>query len=157
MNSSLMAARDLIMSAFADVPYPGDDHITSHQDCLECEAIARYFCGTSWRDHQLAKLWEYHAAIALFTPQAFHYFLPAFMLATLEHPQDADLIPHSIASQFTRPLQTENDERCRYFTDRFSLFTAPQRAAIAAFLRGYAATGEFWAGEVPEALATLEA
>ncbi len=146
-----MIARELIESTFADAPYPGDDRITDHEDCLECAEIAEYFRGTSWRVHSLAKLWEHHAALSLFTPDAFHYFLPAFMLATLEQPREADLIPHSIAFHFTRGLSDEEQ-----FTQRFSRFSTAQRQAVAAFLREYAATGEFWASEVPEALATLE-
>lgn len=95
-----MNARELIESAFAGVSYPGDERITDHKGCLECQEIAAYFRGTSWRDHTIEKLWEHRTALSLFTSEAFHYFLPAFMLGTLGHPREADEIPQSISYQF---------------------------------------------------------
>jgi hypothetical protein len=33
-----MTTQELIESAFADVPYPGGDNRTDHQNCPECDA-----------------------------------------------------------------------------------------------------------------------
>ena len=130
-----MTVNELIESAFAAVPYPGDDNITrcTHADCLECEEIAAHFRGTTWRDHTIKKLWQFNSAIALFTPPAFHYFLPAFMIQSLGRWDAANEIPNFIAYQFlpSKPGMQQ------YHLERWQLLNQRQREAIAAFLREY--------------------
>jgi hypothetical protein len=132
-----MTIRESIESAFRDVPYPGDDNITrcTHADCLECAEVAEHFRGMTWHGHTMQSLWRVRDTIPLLTPEALHYFLPAFMLAILDTPQDADITPISIIGQFTPPAQSADERQRAYFDTRLAQFTPAQRQAIADFLR----------------------
>lgn len=93
-------------------------------------------------------------AIPFLTPEAFHYFLPGFMIAILDEPQDAGLAPTSIVGQFTPPPDSADEPRRVYFTERFTRFTPAQRNAIADFLREYARLDLYESG-IPKAVQTL--
>ncbi|HZZ42358.1 MAG TPA: DUF6714 family protein [Tepidisphaeraceae bacterium] len=114
----------LIETAFADAPRPGDgfeDISATKQD----EGIVEYFRGTTWRGHDIRDLRYHSAALSFFTDAAFRYWLPAFMLGSIEDAETADVIPESIQFHF-------RDGR------KAKLFTRPERAAIAAFLHEFA-------------------
>jgi hypothetical protein len=130
-----MSVQESIESAFADVPYPGDDRIADHKDCPECDDVREHFRGTTWRDHTVAELQQYQSVLPLFTPAALQYFLPAYMLVSLSAWQEADMIPFSILCMCLPP-PSDTDAGLRQHTcERFSVFTRPQRAAIAAYLQ----------------------
>ena len=114
----------LIETAFAATPRPGDgfdDISATKQD----EGIVDHFRGTTWRGHTVADLRHHSAALSFFTDAAFRYWLPAFMLASLEDPEAADIIPESIEFSMRRDKQV-------------ALFTPSERQAIAAFLQDFA-------------------
>jgi len=120
-----------VESAFVQTPYPGDLNITGPCRCDECREIADYFRGTSWRGHTAESL-RYHAdALSLFTPAAFRFWLPAFMLAELHDPNDADVIAEFIAYTFR--------DSSDHSADRVIQFTSSELDAILAFLRECAA------------------
>jgi len=54
-----MTVPESIESAFADVPYPGDDRIADHNNCAECDDVREHFRGATWRGHTIAELQEY--------------------------------------------------------------------------------------------------
>jgi hypothetical protein len=156
-----MNTRESIELAFADVPYPGDDSITrcTREGCLECDEISAYFRGTTWCHHTLEQLWEHHSAITMFTPEALHYFLPAFMLQSLGHWREADMIPYFIAGKFS-PVKPDADAVTQqYYADRWSVFSQQQREAVAAYLREYSAsaTHPWFSGDVDRVVLRLEA
>lgn len=91
--------RDQIEVAFRDTPNPG----TQFEDISATkwdEGIAEYFRGTTWRDHRPTELRHHSAALSFFTDKAYRYWLPAFMLAEIENPAEADIIAEGIASEF---------------------------------------------------------
>jgi hypothetical protein len=107
---------------------PSPDGITAHV-CPECEEVAGYFGGRRWQELVNADELRYHeCALSLFTPQAFHYYLPAFIRATLRDPKGADVIPDGITFAFESELGAASRER-------LPLFTAAQRQSVARFLR----------------------
>jgi hypothetical protein len=132
-----MNIREHIIKAFRDVLPPSPDNITACP-CLECLEIAQYFRGTSWQGHPPRDLRIHSAALSLFTPAAYRYWLPAFMLAEIDDPETADIIAEGIAYDFT-----ESNLR----DARVSHFTQGELRAIAAFfdecVRRYAAFGMF--------------
>src|SRR5689334_835941 len=71
--------------AFSDDEYPRHAEIAVRT--YDDEGISQHFRNTHWRDHSLAALENYPTALEFFTPEAFCFFLPAYMLASLEHPQ----------------------------------------------------------------------
>ncbi len=128
-----MTTRELIENAFADVPYPGDDNIADHQDCLECDDVRAFFRGKSWRQLKFPELQDFHGALPLLTVEAFHYFLPGFMLACLDDWNSAEMIPYSIIGigGYHDDAWNVKDET----RENRKIFNVKQREAIAAWLR----------------------
>ncbi len=117
--------RNVIMEAFQTNPYPGDDFdkisaTTVDEDIVEC------FRGSTWAGHLIADLRKHHVALTFFTIEAFRYWLPAFMLAELEDPDEADIIAEHIAWNLS-------DQE--YGPDRLSTFSQYELMAVSAFLR----------------------
>ena len=109
----------LIEDVWREARYPGDDRIVP-AGSLEFHGIENYFRGTTWRGHSAIDLRCHRAAFSFFTPQAFRYWLPAFMIAAIKDPEGADVvgdyIPRAVIDSFARerlrlfsPLQREAD------------------------------------------------
>lgn len=112
-----------IEEAWRGVPYPGDDKIFT-PDSYDDEDITNYFRGTTWRGHDVVKLRGHRSAFTFFAPEAFHYWLPAFLIAAIENPAEADVIVDFI------PWSVSDS----YASQRWSLFSQVQRRAVAAYL-----------------------
>jgi hypothetical protein len=114
----------LIEDAWCEAPYPGDDKIV-HPDSLDFDDIENYFRGTTWRGHSACDLRCHSPAFSYFTRQAFHYWLPAFMIAGITDPVELDVagdcIPWALSDK--RGLES------------WSLFSQSQRQAVMAYLR----------------------
>ena len=95
-----------IEEAFADTPYPGDAFEAISATPYD-EGIVEYFRGTTWKGHQVRNLRCHSAALSFFTDAAYRYWLPAFMLAHLENPGEADVIAEHIAHDFTKHNRVE--------------------------------------------------
>ncbi len=117
-----MSLEQTIWSAFKDVPYPGDGNITP-SNYGEDKDIANYFRVTSQRGHPVASLHYHESALCLFTDDAFHYWLPSFLVAAATDPEEADVILDGLVFSFQ-----ENLHNC---LDRLS--HAQLRAALAYF------------------------
>lgn len=106
---------------------PPRSAITDHV-CDECEEITEFFRGKPWTDFDDVTALRYHSdALFLFAPAAYHYYLPAFIRATLRDEKAADLIPDVIFS--TIRVEFGNSSR-----GRLELFSLAQRKLIAQFL-----------------------
>src|SRR6202044_1813734 len=105
--------------------------------CLECEEVRAFFRGKSWRELKFPELYGFHAALSLFTPHALRYFLPGYMLASLGHWEEADMIPSSILYRWLPEQADETEVMKQYRIARQSIFSPSQRRAIAAYLREY--------------------
>jgi hypothetical protein len=154
-----MTVQESIESAFADVPYPGDDRIADHQDCPECDEVRAHFRGATWHGHTVAELQQYQSVLPLFTPEALQYFLPAYMLVSLEAWREADDIPFSILCVCLPPDPREDAGLRQHRRERFVIFTPRQREAIAAYLREWATSDspfvEAHADDIPRAIERL--
>jgi hypothetical protein len=125
-----MSLKQTIEAAFADVTYPGDDKITHcPYNCTECRRVAAFFKGRTWSGNTVEELRAHHVALTLFTPESFQYFLPAFMLASMDKYEKGDLIPDAIRFHFEY-----SDEIQGHFAVRMSKFSAAQRKAIIDYL-----------------------
>jgi hypothetical protein len=140
--SALEQVRAKVRSAFADVrpPPPG---LVALCPCEECCGV-RNDLGTDipsdWGEVSPDKIVANFDKLPLLTPQAFHYFLPAFMSYALGHWQ-------SSVWEFTVYMLTPNRGRdvpeqwCR---DRFCGLSTEQMQAIYAFLDLVLADTEDW-------------
>lgn len=125
-----MSLKKLIVDAFANVPYPGDDNITKcPYNCSECRRVAIFFKGKPGAGYTAEELRPYHVALSLFTPEAFHFFLPGFMLASVDSYERGDVIPDSIRFHFEYSQEMQG-----HFAVRMSKLTHDQRQAIIEYL-----------------------
>lgn len=131
MPSASMTLKEKILAAFEGVPHPGDDNIASVDTRHpEYRRYALHFKGRQWTQVDLVEAREMHGALNAFTPEAFHYFLPAFMLASLESYDIYDLIPESIRVD----LEYVGAHR-KHFPVRMAQFSKEQKRVITEFLR----------------------
>lgn len=136
----------MIEDAWRDVPYPGDEKIFTPES-YDDEDIVKYFGGTTWRDHTPARLRAHSSAFTFFTPEAFHYWLPAFMIAAVNDPGEADVVVDYVAWSVSD----------HYAPARWPLFTQTQRGAVAAYFRFQIEKFPEAAEHERKALAILEA
>lgn len=125
-----MSLKQIIEEAFAEVPYPGDNNITRcPYHCSECRRIAEYFKGRQWTGYEIEELRNNNVALSLFTPEAFQYFLPAFMLASVDFYEKGDIIPDAIRFHFEYSQEAKG-----HFVVRMSKFSPAQRKAMIDYL-----------------------
>lgn len=79
--------RERIIRAFADVPAP--ESLLINHECDECLELQRAFLGKSWREISSELTRKHFSDLSLFSPQAFHAFIPAYLLHSVEN-LDAD-------------------------------------------------------------------
>jgi hypothetical protein len=132
-----------IERAFADVPYPGDDHICRgagvQVEGSEEANIAAVFRGRHWRDVPLEGLARYSATFCFLTPEAFRFYLPAYLLAVIRlSPEEVERVPIAGALeesliQSLRPA-TYDPILWDYRHQRIDPLTPDQKTAVQAFL-----------------------
>ena len=88
-----------------------------------------YFVARPGRVIPLEELRTQHVALTLFTPEAFQYFLPAFMLVSLDKYEKGDLIPDAIRFYFEYSQEARG-----HFAVRMSKFSPAQRKVIIDYL-----------------------
>lgn len=125
-----MSLKQTIEKAFANVVYPGDENVTRcPYNCAECRRVAAFFKGKEWTGHTAEELRPQHVALTLFTPEAFQFFLPAFMLVSIDSYEKGDVIPDAIRFHFEYSAEAQG-----HFAVRMSKFSADQRKAIIDYL-----------------------
>ena len=115
-------------AAFKHAPRPRIDQITSHR-CWECDGIRDEFAKYAARDVPDALIHGESAATALMTPISIRYYLPRFIaFSILPSPRDSfakDAVLYNLCPK--KPHET-------YFAERFAMFGASERSAIANYL-----------------------
>lgn len=100
-----------IEKAFASRSYPGDDNLTHCSydrkyggaydgPCWECQEMAEFFRGKPWRTLRARELRRYGDADALFTIDAYSYFLPAYLLEAVRNPGELDVCVDHLTYRF---------------------------------------------------------
>jgi hypothetical protein len=126
-----------IERAFAETP-PPDPITVCGSDCPECSDLTREFYGRRWREIDDAKL-EANRSLSFFTPEAFCYFLPAYLRYSLRH-----FVLFSEVCEFTVYNLTVNlgaannpegaGSRISWIQERLSLLDRRQAAIVLRFL-----------------------
>ncbi len=114
-EASKAELRARIADAFAAVAYPGDDNLgddAPQSPEYEGTIVARFFRGKDWRDVTFETiLMDFDAPlqgmIAFMKPEGIKYYLPAFLVLSLEATQEAD------ADEYAQ-LYTFVDSLCFY-------------------------------------------
>jgi hypothetical protein len=122
--------RQRILAAFPKNDPPLPENITSHP-CEECYGIRDDFRGVRWWAADDELIDENFDDLPLFTPEAYHYYLPAFLLRALD-----TFDPDNLVVQFCvynlSPTKTPVDDP--WYRARLNQFTSEQISVIAKFL-----------------------
>ena len=113
-----------IYDAWSDVPKPEAGRIIVDHAEDECD-IREYFRNTSQREHDPGELAKLSSAFTFFTRSAWHYWLPAFMVAALRTDGDIDVSTDRLALSFV-------DQESR---SRVPLLSLRQRHLVGEYLR----------------------
>jgi hypothetical protein len=143
--------------AFGHLPIPDDDHLVLDNSGyhLECNQVKEKFRGRHWRSLLLKDL-EFEAdSLAFFTPEAFRFFLPAYIRVSLLNYEEADIIPMSVLGSLTRPQDPALSE---YFKSRLGVLDNAQRGCLKNFIffLRQCHAGDFLPGELDNAQACLD-
>lgn len=134
MNNAALIAK--IEKAWGHVAYPGDDNIfTPHS--YDDEGIRDYFAGTTWRGHSVVSLRAHCSAISgFFTPVAYVYWLPAYLIALLEAPDDLSQGVDSMVFSLLSDHWMAPADKSEY-NARMSLLSREQITVIADVFENY--------------------
>ncbi len=99
--------------AFPAVPLISADLVTTDPGYLDLErmGLKRKFGGRLWTSLSFEDLQGEAGCFGFLTPEAFRYYLPAFIRFTLLDPVRADLIVDAILSSFASPDQRDYFQR----------------------------------------------
>lgn len=101
-----MQIKARIEAAFSRVPYPGDGNIAKGPR-YEYDMTVAKFKGVRWQDWKETPsqflTMNCQTALFLMTDEAFHYYLPLYMIQALLDYEKADVIPGSISFSFIEP------------------------------------------------------
>ncbi len=97
-------------------------------DTYDDEGTQQHFWRTEWRDHSVKMLRQHESALVFFTPEAYHYYLPAFIIVAVVEPEEADVILDGIIFSLNRAFLGDG------LPDVISLFSQQQREALASYV-----------------------
>ena len=156
--------REAIRAAFSGVSYPGDDRLTVYlAEGREYDETFKLLRGKSWSEFPVADFIWGDTPIPDLAPEAFHYYMPALLLASLD-------VNHETAGNYASSLMfflspsnarlTTGEPYLQYddtenFERRMSLFNRDQRKVMISVLREYVTLGWATAEEIAEAVASL--
>lgn len=133
MTKEELTAR--INQVFINVQYPGDHNITIHPLGLD-ECIEDYFRGKAWQECTIGGL-RLHVmdALGLFTPQGYHYYLPAFLIATLGSEHDFGWYIGYSLERGDQSSTIKNKTKEQLFLERMQLFSKEQLETLIDFFQ----------------------
>src|SRR5262245_33301808 len=123
--------RRVICEAFATVPCPKGRGVIAGTGTEEKD-LARAYADRRW-DELSPEFLRVNNALGFFTPAANQYYLPAFLLASLDF-YSADMLSKKVVYSLCRLLQAKRGGGSRLARETLERLTSAQRAAIAAFL-----------------------
>lgn len=128
-----------VASAFADVPYPGDDNIGHPEGRDDADLLTKILRGRSWASLQPDELRWLKANFM--SPQAFHYYLAAYLTADFVDGTD-DFFheltpPHLYHRRLKELLEEDDNDHMEWAKDEFDLrfrdFTVAQKQIVFEF------------------------
>jgi hypothetical protein len=129
-SNKIEGLRQKILAAFPKIAPPLPENLTEHR-CDECDGVRDDFSGVEWWSADNTLIDENYDDLPLFTPEAFHYYLPAFLLRSLDSfDPDNEVLQFSVYG--LSPTKTPVD--APRYRARLNLFTPEQNSAVASFL-----------------------
>lgn len=153
-----------IEAAFIARQHPGDDNITRcsydkknggrfEGACFECADMAAFFQGRTWKELTAAEMRREGSTDSLFTIPAYCYFLPAFLIAAIRDPEEADVCLDHLRFRFG-PTSDDvyGQER---LTQILAELTADERAAARAYFHFELVRHDDYGGYCERSITTL--
>lgn len=125
------AVISLIDAAFAGVVHPGD--VLLHPSCRDDTDIRPFYGVRDWRSIDSHLIETSDAALCFFSPAAFQYFLPAFMVWTLDNCSTSDSFTVDATIYSLDPTTSDGPQQ-RFMLSKYALLSDQQRRAIVVFL-----------------------
>lgn len=94
-NSNVTSICQAINDAFSDTPYPGDVNIVDDMRG-EGTIVAETFRGKHWKEVSPETLFFYKNSIPFLSADAYRFYLPAFMLASLDNQDILEFVLYSL-------------------------------------------------------------
>jgi hypothetical protein len=155
-----------ITSAFAAVEYPGDWCLRGSNEGDEPYLLEEEFRGkTDWRLLDANFLDQapngLGSALSFFSDEAFHFFLPAYMVADvagqLERSDPAFHLIHGLdnesRNELINPLRYGRRTWFEHARNKFAIFSREEAAAIVAYLIFKRESNDFLPDRIDQALA----
>ena len=125
---------------------------------LERDDVERAFKGKHWRDvlaYPVEFLRYHSSALSDFTPEAYHFYLPAYLIATAENYAQVDVVSDAVV--FGLKSDGRSPDSLAFHQERMNRLTTSQRKAIKLFLEFLKAQhpGDDPLGDIDKALASL--
>ena len=130
MNEKIEALKIKIDEQFHNTRQPSKSEITVC-DCWECLALRDTFFGIDWKT-LVPETMEQNHHLSLFSAEAFHYFLPAYLLHSLScFSVGSDFLSTTV---YSLTPGKEEPGQAEYWQDKFRLFTDKQLEIVFEFL-----------------------
>jgi hypothetical protein len=116
-----------------------------NHECEECLELQDAFAGKSWKEISSELLKEHFSDLSLFSPEAFHAFIPAYLFHSIENLDGDDLVTEFTAYALLPDKLVDKDEGHRnWWALRLSFFSDGQFNAILKYLDLVEATDEYF-------------
>ncbi len=130
-SSNVSKLIEAIQSAFEGNEMPSDDELL-HPDCMDDVDVLEFYGGVHWRDMTDDNVVYSYAAPTAFSPIAFRYYLPAYLIWTLNNAESVEVAGESIL--LALDPGTEKELLHDFRKSKFDLLTKDQVEAVKAFL-----------------------
>ena len=120
-----------IEDAFSNTEYPkGITNEGANQYNPETQYLVKYLRGQIWGSLPLENVLATRDSLPWLSSDALHYFLPAYLIAILEYPDQVDVLVDNVVSMLT-DMKQEDRQRILKLRDTAS---NDQRMAVSDFL-----------------------
>jgi hypothetical protein len=131
---AIHSAVEEIDTAFAGLKPPGDAKLL-HPQCMDDLDVADFYDAQERQELTGEMLIQRYAAPSFFSAEAFQYYMPAYMIWSLENSDSIEFVVESTLSAFD-PGEIGSDLR-DFQISKFALFTPEQIRAIISFLEAF--------------------
>lgn len=153
--------RESIEAAFRGVAHPGDDSLTVYNaEGRDFDETFQLLKDTQWPELPIAEFMRGDTPFPDLTPKAFHYFMPAFLIASLDDTLGAD-VSESLVFHLSPENAKQTDGEFPYdntdvYNNRIALFNYAQRRVIIDLLNEFVRREWYESDEVANIIDRLE-
>jgi hypothetical protein len=137
-ENSIEEIIQLIANAFDDADFPSENavFIPSAGHIFDIDQATTELGKKHWRDISVNTLQRNKDRISYLTPQAFHFYFPAFLTGIIKTPHAVDVLRENIIASLT---PSKNEFTQPIFESRARTFNTRQVEAILSFFENYTA------------------